>query len=343
VANVVGMRRLVALLAALALVAGGAGAADAKSKPKPKPVPLCPQQTLVLSAMPVELNAVLARLDRPAGVTRETIGGHDYYLGRSGHASLVLTLTGIGPANARRAVDAAADAFRCGHRPAFREVVFSGVSGGDYIGDVVVPSSWAYEFAHSGGLVSVDDRMLATARRVFARVKPHLLTTAPAGDPACGCQTSPDAVTTVAVQHAPAVEVGGRGLTTDPFSGRELPCVPGGGDVFGCAPCIVQTDAQRDGPAFATGAVPFLDPSFFTGYFASSGDHPGYVAQDEESAAADDEAHHRGMGFLAFRGVSDGGGDPLSLPGFPAQFFYYRQLAADNAAIATLAFLAAGG
>jgi hypothetical protein len=38
--------------------------------------------------------------------------------------------------------------------------------------------------------------------------------------------------------------------------------------------------------------------------------------------------------------VSDGGGDPLSLPGFPFQFFYYRQLAADNAAITTLAFLA---
>jgi nucleoside phosphorylase len=45
--------------------------------------------------------------------------------------------------------------------------------------------------------------------------------------------------------------------------------------------------------------------------------------------------------FLGLRGVSDGGGDALGLPGFPFQFFYYRQLAADNAAAATLAFLAA--
>jgi hypothetical protein len=44
--------------------------------------------------------------------------------------------------------------------------------------------------------------------------------------------------------------------------------------------------------------------------------------------------------FIGFRAVSDGGGDPLHLPGFPVQFFYYRQLAADNAARVTLAFLA---
>jgi len=39
--------------------------------------------------------------------------------------------------------------------------------------------------------------------------------------------------------------------------------------------------------------------------------------------------------------VSDGGGDPLGLPGFPVQFFYYRQLAADNAALVTAAVLKA--
>jgi hypothetical protein len=45
--------------------------------------------------------------------------------------------------------------------------------------------------------------------------------------------------------------------------------------------------------------------------------------------------------IIGFRAASDGGGDPLMLPGFPFQFFVYRQLAADNAARSALAFLAA--
>src|SRR5438874_10483949 len=150
------MRRLVASVVILALTLGGVGAAGAATKPKPKPVAPCTERTLVLSAMPVELNAVLARLDRASGVTTKTIGGHDYYFGRYGRARLVLTLTGIGPANARHAIDAATDAFWCGRRPAFREVVFSGVAGGDYIGDVVVPSSWSYRIPGGGGLVEAD-------------------------------------------------------------------------------------------------------------------------------------------------------------------------------------------
>jgi nucleoside phosphorylase len=133
------------------------------------------------------------------------------------------------------------------------------------------------------------------------------------------------------------MRVGGRGETSDPFGGRALPCAPGGGDVFGCEPCVEQLRAE-DATRFATGAVPFADPAFFTGYSAAPGT-PGYVAQDQESAAVGQVAHAHGLPFLALRGVSDGGGDPLGLPGFPVQFFYYRQLAADNAAAATEAFL----
>jgi hypothetical protein len=43
--------------------------------------------------------------------------------------------------------------------------------------------------------------------------------------------------------------------------------------------------------------------------------------------------------FLGFRGMSDGPGDPLNLPGFPFQFFVYKQIAADNSATAVEAFL----
>jgi nucleoside phosphorylase len=46
-----------------------------------------------------------------------------------------------------------------------------------------------------------------------------------------------------------------------------------------------------------------------------------------------------GVPFLGVRAVSDGGGDPLHLPGFPVQFFAYRQLAGNNAAALTVAIL----
>ena len=43
--------------------------------------------------------------------------------------------------------------------------------------------------------------------------------------------------------------------------------------------------------------------------------------------------------FIGFRSLSDGLGDPLNLPGFPAQFFVYRQYAAENAAAVVTIFL----
>lgn len=339
------MRRILASLVSLALLGSAlvAGAADAKATKKkpPPPIYFCAPRTLVLSAMPVELSAVLARLDPTAKFTTKPVNGHDYYLGSYHGRPLVLALTGIGPVNARHALDAALDAFPCPkHGSTIHEVVLSGVAGGDNIGSVVVPGMWWNASGTYG--ISVSPQMLDVAQEIAFNVKSRLLRTAPAGDPACGCLTSPDAVTTVPVAHVPVVEVGGSGQTTDPFSGRALPCVPGGGDVFGCAPCAAQTNVQRDGPAFVPGAVPFVDPAFFAGYQSPPASSK-YNAEDEESFALVEEARHRRVGFLAVRGVSDGGGDPLMLPGFPAQFFFYRQLAADNAAIVTLAFLAAGG
>jgi nucleoside phosphorylase len=316
---------VLALLASLVVVAVAPGASASS----------CPRRTLVVSAMPVELGPLLAQA---TGVQRQTTGGHDYFVGKLRGHDAVLTLTGIGPVNATRATQAAVDAYRCGSRPGITAVVFSGVAGGDAIGNVIVPTRWTADAGKH--LLGVDRRMLAAARRVAA-AHVSLEQKAPAGDPACGCATPPGAVTTVAVTHVPRIEVGGTGQTTDPFSGRALPCAPGGGDVFGCEPCISQLKAADDAQRFAPGVVPFLDPAFFSGYAASSAAGTGYVAQDEETAAVDAVATARHLPFLGLRAVSDGAGDPLGLPGFPAQFFYYRQLAADNAATATLAFLAA--
>jgi hypothetical protein len=163
------------------------------------------------------------------------------------------------------------------------------------------------------------------------------------GDPACACQAIPNVVTPLRVTHKPQVEVGGDGLSTDPFEGRAFPCTPGGSDVFGCVPCRERnTGAVAQTAAFASGAVPFVNPNFFFGYGAASTPPPGtFVEQDMETAAAFRVAANHGVPSIGFRAASDGKGDPLMLPGFPVQFFVYRQLAADNAAATAVAFLSA--
>ena len=322
------LARALATAAGMALLAGavpaiGAAGASASS---------CTPRTLVLSAMPIELGPLLAQEKVERTVT---VAGHDFFVGTLRGRDVVLSLTGIGPVNATHRTRQALETFACGHRPGIDAVVFSGVAGGDWIGNVIVPDRWTLD--HGKTFVGVDRHMLATARRV-ARTHLPLEQKAPAGDPACGCVLAPDTVATVSVTHKPTVEVGGAGDTTDPFSGRALPCAPGGGDVFGCEPCIVQEHAEH-AAQFATGVVPFVDPSFFSGYASSTASNGKYVVEDEETAAVATVAAKAHVPFLGFRAVSDGGGDPLGLPGFPVQFFYYRQLAADNAAVATLAFL----
>jgi nucleoside phosphorylase len=292
----------------------------------------CVPRTLVLSAMPVELGPMFVQEKVERTVT---VDGHDFYVGSLRGHDVVLSLTGIGPMNATHRTRQALKTFRCAHRPGIDSVVFSGVAGGDWIGNVIVADRWTLD--HGKTFVPVDRRMLASARQV---AKSHLALEqqSPAGDPACGCVVAPNAVSTVSVTHKPEVEVGGAGDTTDPFSGRALPCAPGGGDVFGCEPCILQEHAEH-APQFATGVIPFADPAFFTGYGSSTASNGSYVAEDEETAAVAKVAANAHVPFIGFRAVSDGGGDPLGLPGFPVQFFYYRQLAADNAAAVTLAFL----
>ena len=56
---------------------------------------------------------------------------------------------------------------------------------------------------------------------------------------------------------------------------------------------------------------------------------------DMETAAVAKLAAENQIPFLAFRAVSDGGGDPLiasALIGFPVQFFIYQQLALPHSA-----------
>ena len=179
-------------------------------------------------------------------------------------------------------------------------------------------------------LAEAGAHVVALARTVH----PELTQDVPVGDAACLCP-GVDAPTPVHLWHAPKVRVGGDGTTSDPFGGKAAPCVPGGGDIAGCRPCVLSGVGQ-DAVEFARSKPAFPQ-------FASPGETTKtYAAQDEETAAVAKVLQRRHIPFLGIRGVSDGLGDPLHLPGFPAQFLVYRQLAADNAAAVTLAVLTAG-
>jgi hypothetical protein len=228
--------------------------------------------------------------------------------------------------------------FRCGSKPGITSIVFSGVSGGrTYIGDVTVPKRWTLD---DGKIwYGVDPAMLASAKRAAAGVK--LEQDAPLGDCAC-VGVDPDAVKLVHFDHAPQVILGGDGRSSDPFGGRAFPCIPGGGDVFGCEACRAPVHQPPDLARFVNGAIPFVDPNFFLGYFQAPPDTPaGFDADDMETAAVARVAVSNTIPFIAFRALSDGLGDPLMLPGFPAQFFVYREMAAENAGAVAFAFLRA--
>jgi nucleoside phosphorylase len=306
------VRRLVAA-AVGALLLAGVGAATSGAEPA------CGARTLVLSAMPLELNPLV---EAAAITSTADVDGRTYYGATLAGRDVVLTVTGIGPVNAAHAITTAVEHSSC----PFTAAVFSGVAGSrSSIGDVVVPVRWTLD--DGAHWFPADPALVAVARTV----RPTLSRDVPVGDAACLCP-GVDAATPVHVGHVPVVRVGGDGTTSDPFGGKAVPCVPGGGDIAGCRPCVLAgigadvLDFARTPPELPTFAAP--GPTTDT-----------YAAQDEETAAVAQVAERHGIPFLGIRGVSDGQGDPLHLPGFPAQFLVYRQLAADNAAATTIEVL----
>ena len=320
-------RRGVRAIAA-ALLALGIAAVEPASHAEAAPAP-CPHPILVLSAMPLELNPLVARTTLDATRTAR-VSDRTFYAGRLAGHDVVLALTGIGPVNATQTTQAAFARFRCG----FAAVVFSGVAGSRLnIADVAVPRRWTADGGRTW--TAADPRMLAAARRVRVPLSQDV----PVGDAACLC-SGLDAATPAHVDQVPKVVVGGDGATTDPFAGRAVPCLPGGGDIEGCAPCLLPSAGGEDALAFAEHAPALADPSFVQGLAQPPpATTEGVDASDEETAAVAKVATAHRVRFLGLRAVSDGAGDPLHLPGFPSQFVVYRQLAANNAAAVTAAFL----
>jgi len=292
-------------------------------------------RTLVLTAFPAEADAILARTTLDPNPT-VVVDGHHFYLGTLGGKKVIVAMTGIGMVNATHTTETALDYFTPESGISIGAVVFSGVAGGSgrtEIGDVAVPARWTSD--EGATWHAVDPGMLAAANTLTV----DLESTARLGDPACACSFLAD-FPLVDLKREPQLFVGGDGSSDDNNNGVAFPSIPLGGDVFGPQPC----------------AAPDFSPLFFGNFFQAVGPFlafgllsnltgllnpviPPVDAVDQETAAAQQVADAHGVPFLGIRGMSDGPGDPLNLPGYPFTFFVYKQIAADNAAIVTEAFL----
>ncbi len=281
------------------------------------------QRTLVLSAFPAEADAVLSHtaLDRHPVVR---VDRRHFYLGSIGSTKVIVAMTGIGMVNAAETARTAFARFT-----SINAVLFSGVAGGGArvdIGDVTVPARWTldggatFHPVDAGLLVatqglSVDLNSVNYLRRNAPRVK------------------------LVDLKRRPRLVVGGDGSSFDNNNGQAFPCIPNGGGVFGCQPRSAPDRSLRYTGNFFRAAGPWLRKALVTNLNIAWVADPAFDATDNETAAVQAVADAHGVPFLGIRGISDGAGDPLHLPGFPFQFFFYKQIAAENAARVAAAFL----
>ncbi len=293
-------------------------------------------RTLVLTAFPAEADAILARttLDPNPAVV---VGGHHYYLGTLGGKKVIVAMTGIGMENAADTTETALDHFTPESGISIGAVVFAGVAGGSgrtEIGDVAVPARWTSDDGATWH--AVDPDMLAAADAVTV----DLESTDSIGDPACRVCGPLARLRLIDLGREPQLHVGGDGFTDDNNNGTTFPAIPFGGAVFGPQPLAAPDFSPLFTGNFFRALVPFLARgvvSNITGFLAA--ENPSVDAVDQETAAAQQVADAHGIPFLGIRGMSDGPGDPLNLPGYPFTFVVYKQIAADNAAIVTEAFL----
>ena len=338
------MRRI-ALGVAIVLLLGGVPASAHAAAGSPSGV--CAQpRLLVVSAFPAEMGQIMkaTRLDSVEPIRSPAPKSKEFWTGSLEGKPVILALTGIGPVNATDTTSAAFTLFNC-----ISGVVFSGVAGAGHdhngpngaarqsrIGDVTVPDRWTTDGGKTWSTAS--STMQATAAEVAPSVA--LQNTTPLGDYACACVDA-GTIPGVTFPYTPAVLFHGDGSTTDPFGGHAAPCLQHGGDLAGCEPCPAALGTSPDPERFITGIVGIADPGFIFGLFSLAGGSSGheFIEGDEETGAVAAVVNSHNVPFIGFRGISDGTPDPLMLPGFPSQFFVYTQLAADNAAKMTLAFV----
>jgi nucleoside phosphorylase len=293
----------------------------------------CEQRTLVLSAFPAEADAVLSHttLDPDSVVVCDR---RHFYLGTMSGRKVIVAMTGIGLVNATQTTETAFARFTAASGIAIGAVVFSGVAGGGArlkIADVAIPGQWTSD--NGATFHPVDPGMLGTARNLSVTLE-NINTL---GNAVSLCKNAPT-VRLNKLARIPQLVVGGDGASSDNNNGNAFPCIPNGGDVFGCQPCTVPDRSLFYTGNFFEAVVPWLKNALISNLNIATLD-PNYDAMDNETAAAQAVADAHGVPFLGIRGISDGQGDPLRLPPFPVSFFFYKQIAADNAALATAAFM----
>ncbi|MDT7766940.1 MAG: hypothetical protein QOC63_6360 [Mycobacterium sp.] len=294
------------------------------------------QRTLILTALPVEADAVLARTTLDSNPT-VVVDGRHFYLGTLGGKPVIVGMTGIGEVNATQTTEIALDHFTPASGISIGAMVFDGVAGGSgrtEIGDVAVPARWTSD----GGATwhAVDPSMLAAANTVTV----GLDSTDSTGDPACHLCGPLASLPLINLNREPQLFVGGDGSTSDNNNGVAFPEIPLGGAIFGPEPLAAPDFSPLSFGNFFQALGPFLAQgllSNITGFFTAA--NPPVDAVDQETAAAQQVADAHGIPFLGIRGMSDGPGDPLPLPGYPFTLLVFKQIAADNAAIVTEAFL----
>jgi nucleoside phosphorylase len=285
----------------------------------------CERRTLVLSAFPAEADAVLSNttLDRNPVVVADR---RHFYLGSIGGKKVIVAMTGIGLVNATETSEVAFDRFARDSSTSIGAVVFSGVAGGGggiSIGDVAIPARWTLD--RGTAFSPVDPGMLAAARTLSVALESVNY-------------LGNRRIRLVDLKRRPQLFVGGDGSSFDNNNGRAFPCIPNGGAVFGCQPRRAPDRSLRYAGNFFRAVGPWLKNGLIGNLDISTSD-PAFDATDNETAAAQSVADAHGVPFLGIRGISDGAGDPLHLPDFPFQFFFYKRIAADNAARVTSAFL----
>jgi nucleoside phosphorylase len=293
------------------------------------------RRTLILTAFPAEADAILARTALDANPSLVVDGRH-FYFGSIGGKKVVVAMTGIGMVNATQSTETALAHFTCASGISIGAVVFSGVAGGHgrtEIGSVAVPGRWTSDGCATWH--AVDAGMLAAADSLTV----ELLSTDSIGDPARRRRLLPR-VPLIDLKREPQLFVGGDGSSGDNNNGAPFPSIPFGGAVFGPQPFA----APDRSPLFVGNFFRALGPFLARGLLGNllgllNPVVPAVDAVDQETAAAQRVADAYGVPFLGIRGMSDGPGNPLNLPGYPVTFFVYKQIAADNAAIVAEAFL----
>lgn len=171
--------------------------------------PVCRPVTLVTSAYPAELSAVLAK---SSGVRdRWTDDGVTFYRTEIRGKPIVAAMTGVGIVNATRTANASFADLTCSrHGLRIARIVFSGTAGGlppAGIGDVAVPATWY--LTRTGRALPADPTLLAAARAAH----PHLNHVTDGVNPLAPCGCKLPWVPPIDLHREPRVVVGGKGLS----------------------------------------------------------------------------------------------------------------------------------